>query len=322
MKEMSCVDLWSNTIFNSFLDKNMKWLEAKSVDQCTPLEYLKVQTLLHLPYYSADQLMENDGKILDDIGAILSDISRSYRATYQTMLDKSKLNSINTFAKISGYNCLTVCDGASSIPVRFGIVEDDVASRINNELHYIRSVRKDNIVSLGLFLGDKTDVPYACASFSYCKRLYQLKSINSFLCKDTGDCDLDLGQVLVMTRAFTFDNSPKNSMSKLYHQSYQYIRKNITNVKVIITALNPFLGFNGGSFLGSSYKMYALCPMEYWYDNCGRYVPRSKGVVRQSTPTPPIVWLARGVDRNIAKIIEYSSGDNIVAIEKERYARG
>lgn len=48
MKEMSCVDLWSNTT--------------------------------------------------------LSDISRSYRATYQTMLDKSKLNSINTFAKIIEYS--------------------------------------------------------------------------------------------------------------------------------------------------------------------------------------------------------------------------
>lgn len=144
MKGMSYADLWSNTIFNSFLDKNMKWLKAKSVDQRVPLEYLKVQTLLHLPYYSADQLMENGGKILDDLGTILSDISRSYRTTYQTMLDKSKLNSINAFAKISGHNCLTVCDGVSSIPVRFGIVEDDVASRINNELHYIRSVRKDN----------------------------------------------------------------------------------------------------------------------------------------------------------------------------------
>ena len=56
MKEMSCVDLWSNTI--------------------------------------------------------LSDISRSYRATYQTMLDKSKLNSVNTFAKIiecsSGDNIVAI----------------------------------------------------------------------------------------------------------------------------------------------------------------------------------------------------------------------
>lgn len=62
--------------------------------------------------YSADQLMENDGKILDDLGAILSDISRSYRATYQTMLDKSKLNSVNTFAKIiecsSGGNIVAI----------------------------------------------------------------------------------------------------------------------------------------------------------------------------------------------------------------------
>ena len=57
MKEMSCVDLWFNTI--------------------------------------------------------LSDISRSYRVTYQkTMLDKSKLNSINTFAKIiecsSGDNIVAI----------------------------------------------------------------------------------------------------------------------------------------------------------------------------------------------------------------------
>ena len=42
----------------------------------------------------------------------LSDISRSYRATYQTMLDKSKLNSVNIFAKIiecsSGDNIVAI----------------------------------------------------------------------------------------------------------------------------------------------------------------------------------------------------------------------
>lgn len=43
----------------------------------------------------------------------LSDISRSYRATYQkTMLDKSKLNSVYTFAKIiecsSGDNIVAI----------------------------------------------------------------------------------------------------------------------------------------------------------------------------------------------------------------------
>lgn len=207
-------------------------------------------------------------------------------------------------------------DESSTIPVSFREVPGYTADEINNRLHYMRSTRNDTIANYGLYI-DNSETPYANVSFSKCTRSYQVDALNQ-----TTGLHLMPEQVLSMTRAFTFNNAPKNSMSKLFHQAHRRIRLEFPEVKAIVTALNPYTGFEGGIFTGASYTPYAFSPMEYWYDDRGYYVPRSKGVQLQKTETPPIIWLARGMDQITAKSIEDISVENIKSISADEYRKG
>ncbi len=183
-------------------------------------------------------------------------------------------------------------------------------------MHYIRSFRDDNVINYGLYIED-AEVPYACVSFSACKRGYQLDSLNNI-------CELSLkpSNVLSMTRAYGFNGAPHNSMSKLFHLSHEQIKKDFPDCKAIITAMNPFLGFQGGIFTGASYYPYALSPMEYWYDEKGLYIPRSKGINLQKSETPPIIWLAHGINRDVAISIEAIDIGKIQTIGQAEYRLG
>lgn len=223
---------------------------------------------------------------------------------------------ITSAATLKGRSLLSLHEETGIIPVRFGTVACDKADEVNNRLHYIRSTRNESVANYGLFIDD-AETPYASVSFSRCKRGYQVDALN----RTTG-LNLEPEQVLSMTRAFTFNNAPKNSMSKLFHQSHNRIKQEFPDIKAIVTALNPYTGFDGGIFTGASYTPYALSPMEYWYDTDGYYVPRSKGVYPQKTETPPIIWLAHGLDKSTAKAVEKLSIADIEHITEGEYRKG
>lgn len=79
---------------------------------------------------------------------------------------------------------------------------------------------------------------------------------------------------------------------------------------------------SGRKLTGASYTPYALSPMEYWYDADGYYVPRSKGVQPQKTKTPPIIWLAHGMDKTTAQAIDKLSIADMKCITQDEYQRG
>jgi hypothetical protein len=124
-----------------------------------------------------------------------------------------------------------------------------------------------------------------------------------------------------MTRAYGYPPLPKNAMSKLFDQAAKTVASE-TDARFIITALNPFLGFKGSIFLGSSYHPFATSPMEYRYSDQGLYVNRRSGaqVKTQRYQTPPILWLARGLHRRDNVMIETS--DKMVDIGRSDYGHG
>lgn len=278
--------------------------------------FIRIQMLLHLPYYEEIRIKDNPVDVLEEIEAKIVNLWCVYKHTYDSLYAKTNLQTISSGSIFKGKKVLVISDTPILIPVYFKEVPLDVASKINNDLHYIRSDRGDNFISYGLYIGN-AEIPYACASFSLCKRGYQLDSLNIF-------CGLSLppSDVLSMTRAFGFNGSPHNSMSKLFHLSHEQIKKDFTGVKAIITAMNPFLGFNGGIFSGASYSPYMLSPMEYWYNDEGNYVPRSKGVYLQKSTTPPIIWLAHGLNKDIASSIESIDINKIQTISRDQYNQG
>jgi len=300
----------------SFIENHEDWTQTRARQLGILAKYVTTQALLHLPYFSQEAIINNQPDILREIDAKVVCLGEDYSGTYNRLYSETHLSSVSTEANLKGHSILTLRDETSTTPVRFDNVPDYMADEVNNRLHYIRSTRNDSVANYGLFI-DSAETPYASVSFSRCKRGYQVDALNQ-----ASGLGLAPEQVLSMTRAFTFNNAPKNSMSKLFQQSHERIKQEFPDVRAIVTALNPYTGFGGGIFTGSSYTPYALSPMEYWYDDQGYYVPRSKGSYLQKTETPPIIWLAHGLSKSTAKAIDGIPIDTIKTITRDEYRRG
>jgi hypothetical protein len=202
----------------------------------------------------------------------------------------------------------------SIVPVRFGDVTPAHGVEIQERIHYIHKARKDTAFHLGLFASDG-DFPICYCAVSLCDREYQRSALSRYLGKD-----VLMGDVAVLTRAYGYSPLPKNSMSKMFDLTARKVRE-ITGRRYLITALNPFLGFRGSVFLGSSFRVFATSPMSYNYDIEGLYSNRRNAAASlpQNYPTPPILWLARPIARGVD---ELSLTDPIVPITAEEYAGG
>lgn len=299
-----------------FLNTHEEWAQNRARQLGVVAKYVTTQALLHLPYHAPEDITENSSDVLRDIDVKVVNLGEDYGNAYSRLHSDTEMSLITSEATLKGRNILSLHEEASTIPVRFDGVPVYIADDINNHLHYIRSTRNDGVANYGLFI-DNAETPYASVSFSRCKRGYQVDALN----QATG-LNLEPEQVLSMTRAFTFNNAPKNSMSKLFHQSHNRIKQEFPDIRAIVTALNPYTGFEGGIFTGASYTAYALSPMEYWYDANGYYVPRSKGVQLQKTETPSIIWLAHGMDKSTIKAIENLPTEDIKHVTQDEYRKG
>lgn len=301
-----------------FMAANNEWSQTRARQLGIVAKFVTTQALLHLPYYEESQITGYSSEVLRDIDEKVVALGEDYSEVYDRLYGDTEMSLVTAHSSLQGKNILSLHDGVGEIPVKFDEVPKYLATEMNSRLHYIRSARNDSIADYGLYI-DEASTPYAIASFSRCNRGYQVDALNN-------SCGLSLEpeEVFSMTRAFTFNNAPKNSMSKLFHQSQTRIKQVHPEVKAIVTALNPYTGFDGGVFMGASYTPYALSPMEYWYNKKGFYVPRSKGVQPQKTATPPIIWLAHGMDKRTAKVVESLNSDisNITIISQDEYRRG
>lgn len=315
MKELAD-NLRAPQSIHNFIDANEEWAQTRARQLGIVAKYVTTQALLHLPYYETDDITENGVDVLRDIDVKVVNLGEDYGKAYERLHADTEMSLITSEATLKGRNILSLHEEASVIPARFGSVAGYTADDINNHLHYIRSTRNDSVANYGLFI-DSAETPYASVSFSQCKRGYQVDALN-----ESAGLDLKPEEVLSMTRAFTFNNAPKNSMSKLFHQSHNRIKQEFPDIRAVVTALNPYTGFEGGIFTGASYTPYALSPMEYWYDNDGYYVPRSRGVQLQKTETPPIVWLAHGLDRSTANAIDAIALEDIKKVTRDEYREG
>lgn len=276
------------------------------------------QVLLHVPFHSEEEITQDEKCVIATTTEKAAHIGEGFKVHYDRLFEAAELGKFDGRASIGGRKILQLTtEYGETLPVRFGAVDREVAETIDSELHYIRTPRHDTLISYGLFMAG-AEQPYASVSFSGCKRKYQVDSLN-----EAAKLELETFSILSMTRAFALDNAPKNSMSKLFHLSIEQIKKDLPEYQAVVTALNPFLGFEGGVFTGASFEPYALSPLEYWYDAEGYYVPRRDGVQPQRLRTPPILWLARGLDKQTTRSIEtLSSRDKLITIDPQAYRRG
>lgn len=305
-----------------------KWLSDADSDIATVAyvlgidpHYLAVQVRLHLPFYEPRTIAEREP--LSVIREILQRISGRLRKLASIQKVHCDLNGTSLFGDgaylESSRGRLQVIDACcsehsvhwSTIPAKFG-------ESIQRDLHYIHSARTDTVLHAGLILSDHL-APFCYASFSDLDREY----LANALVKAVDEADLlDSHKVAVMTRAFGYMPAPKNAMSKLFDLSGKELF--CRGYSLIITALNPFLGFRGSVFTGSSFMPFATSPMKYKYDSFGNYLTRRRvGSTERSQrmQTPPIVWYVKPLKRSLRRKLE-AGPPKMYAISDEEYSRG
>ncbi len=182
-------------------------------------------------------------------------------------------------------------DGARR-KIIFDEVPSYIGKHIQEDIHYIRCGRQDTHYELGLFASG-AKVPFAYAAFSQLDRHYLLNlPLFKTVPKD---------KIFVLTRAYSFPNSPRNAMSSLYSQCFSYLKKE-AGAAYVVTALNQNLFFSGASLRGANMNLITTSPMKYYYLN-GRYSTRRKlersdkpfDVQKQKFKATPIMWFGKSL---------------------------
>ena len=174
--------------------------------------------------------------------------------------------------------------------VSFRTVSSDIGTLIQEKIHYIRAKRDDTVYEFGLYRKGY-DVPFAYAAFSLLDRQYLMKLPHLK--------EIPKSQVYVLTRAYSFPNSPQNTMSILYAKCFEFL-KNEANALYILTAVNQNLFFTGASVRASNFELIATAPMKYYYLD-GIYSTRRKlnrydqNYAMQKLESGQIMWFGKSL---------------------------
>lgn len=129
----------------------------------------------------------------------------------------------------------------------------DLARQVHERLHYIASYRQ-GVAHLGLCNWDEPPLGLATLSRMDIEHLK-----NVFPSSDQRE------RVLILSRIFAFDWAPRNSISFLLGQVVRWIRKKLPHVNILLTYLNPNLGFTGSSYLAANWYPWMEKPVRYSY---------------------------------------------------------
>jgi hypothetical protein len=137
----------------------------------------------------------------------------------------------------------------------FRMCDVEIARIIQERFHYIAAYH-EGIAHLGLYAPSAPNVPMAVASLSP----MDVKRLEVLFPYGQGKIEAD-----VVSRVFVFDWAPRNTISYLLGQMYRWVRRNLSRVRVLLTFVNPNLGFTGASLLASNWKPCLEVETRYLY---------------------------------------------------------
>lgn len=144
----------------------------------------------------------------------------------------------------------------------FGVCDAQDARIIQERFHYIAAYH-EGIAHFALYAPAAPNVPMAVASLSPMD-VSRLEGFFPYVQQKA--------QAAILSRVFAFDWAPMNTISYLLGQTYRWVRKNLSSVKVLLTFVNPNLGFTGTSLLASNWKPWLEVETKYLYI-ADRYIP-------------------------------------------------
>jgi hypothetical protein len=133
-------------------------------------------------------------------------------------------------------------------------------------LHYLRSTRPD---SLYFALVDPIhSLPVSLCSVSPLawKRLAN---------RTSAEFAIHVGQVWEVSRVYSVNGSPQNAISSLLSKVRTYLRRNVSSVDVLVTTVDPNLGFTGCSYRAANWQEWITVKARpYFYEDCQYVSPR------------------------------------------------
>ncbi len=125
-----------------------------------------------------------------------------------------------------------------------GLVSVELASLYHSEFHYLASPRPEG-VHLGLHAPGQ---PPACVlSFAP----FDLDHLTPQL-----PAGIRPDQILVLTRQVTVGNAPRNTWSYTFARACRWLRAHRPATRLLITYLDPNLGFAGASYLAANWSYF------------------------------------------------------------------
>lgn len=134
---------------------------------------------------------------------------------------------------------------------RLAEVDPQSALLIHSAYHYLGSFRGD-----GLHLG-----LYADSADEFGPRLCSVVTLSPFDLAHIADAlpdGLSAEQVLVVSRVFAFDWCPRNTASYTLGRVFAWLRQRLPHVKLLLTYLNPNLGFRGTIYRATNWRLFGL----------------------------------------------------------------
>ena len=130
-------------------------------------------------------------------------------------------------------------------------------------LHYLRSTRQ---ASLYFALVDPVNrLPVTLCSLSP----LEWKRIASRICAEVG---VPRERVWDVSRVYSVDGAPHNAISLLLSRVRNYVRQNVPNADLLVTAVDPNLGFTGCSYRAAGWQQWmSVRARPYLYEN-GCYI--------------------------------------------------
>jgi hypothetical protein len=135
---------------------------------------------------------------------------------------------------------------------RLGPLSADVASTIHRSLHYLESPRTDGL-HLGLYADGRNDARglLSCVTLSPLDVPHLIASLPEGVEQD---------QVLVLSRLFAFEGSPANTISFCLARMIEAVRLERPEARLLLTYLNPNLGFTGAAYRAANWALYGHEP--------------------------------------------------------------
>jgi hypothetical protein len=148
----------------------------------------------------------------------------------------------------------------------FEEIDSSRALPLLKSLHYLRSVREE---SRYFALVDPIDrLPVSLCSISP----LEWKRVASHI---TAQFDIPRGGAWDVSRVYSTDNAPRNAISALLSRVRTYVRRHVSTVDVLVTAVDPNLGFTGCSYRAANWQQWmSVGARPYLYENRYYVSPR------------------------------------------------